>query len=398
MILPGACTFTIPRERFSNVRVDAQTDSHENRPRKRTSEKTSNRLTTITNRVNALEELAAFRSATNEKLDAFFKEKCARMVGLAEPAGWLADGARDLSMRGGKRLRPAFVFAAYRAVTAGDRTPAVSVGAAIELMQTYLLIHDDWMDDDIVRRGGPTVHHALSQRVQNKKLGESLGILSGDLAAAWAWELFIEADFGARAREAVRTFSRVHEEVVAGQALDLVGSTDVDRVHELKTSSYTVNGPIALGAMLANATEATSATLAAFAAPIGLAFQLRDDVLGTFGDTSITGKSVGNDIREGKRTALITAAEQTLSAADYARLRVILSMHTEDPKMIVEAQGLLGGARLQVEARIDQLRSSALRALGGHAQLGLSHQGSELRESGCTMLIAMAQRATERVS
>ena len=199
------------------------------------------------------------------------------------------EALRSLSMRGGKRFRPVLVAAAHEACggsggsfeTAGLGEAVVLAGAAIELLQAYLLIHDDWMDADDVRRGGPSVHAMLRSAYGDVAAGDAAAILAGDYASALAQQaLFSMPLSGDRVVEAGRAFARVQREVIPGQLLDLRGApggAGVESMHDLKTGSYTVRGPLAIGAILAGATAEQRAALDRFAAPLGVAFQLRDD-------------------------------------------------------------------------------------------------------------------------
>src|SRR5205823_1606576 len=141
------------------------------------------------------------------------------------------------------------------------------------------------------------------------------------LASDLTWGMALETLAGLDARpervvDVIRRFCAVHEDVVVGQALDLFArAEDVEAMHALKTGSYTVRGPLVLGAALAGASPETMGALETFAAPVGVAFQLRDDLLGTFATTAETGKPEGGDLRAGKRTAVIVEAERLLDAA-----------------------------------------------------------------------------------
>ncbi|MCC6875734.1 MAG: polyprenyl synthetase family protein, partial [Sandaracinaceae bacterium] len=267
------------------------------------------------------------RALVNERLQSYLREQRARAAALAPEAPELVDAVTTLTMRGGKRLRPAVLVAAFRAV-APEWHPAevVDACAALELLQTYLLIHDDWMDGDDERRGGPSVHAALREAHGDTHLGDALAILAGDLACAQAWELLaLGGDVPpARRREAIAVFATMQHEVVIGQQLDLIGTADISRMQQLKTGSYTVRGPLLLGAALAGASPPQTASLEAYGAPLGEAFQLRDDLLGTFGDPKQTGKPAGNDLRVGKRTALVRAAEELLDPAALLPLQRVL--------------------------------------------------------------------------
>ena len=152
-------------------------------------------------------------------LEGFFESKCEEATRLSPQAIELVTEVRKLTMRGGKRLRPIVTAAAYRAASgATDLTPTFEVGAALELLQTYLLIHDDWMDEDNERRGGPAVHYAFQEKHGDRHLGASLGILAGDLASTFGWELLLSANFPeARRDEGLALFVRIQKEVFAGQ-------------------------------------------------------------------------------------------------------------------------------------------------------------------------------------
>ncbi|MBX3273190.1 MAG: polyprenyl synthetase family protein [Sandaracinaceae bacterium] len=319
-------------------------------------------------------------AGVERRLSAFFDEERARVTQLAPQAEVLHGAIAALTMRGGKRLRPAVLYAAYRAVRPdGGFGEVADACAGLEVLQTYLLIHDDWMDGDETRRGGPSVHAALRDRF-DPALADRLAILAGNLACAWSWRLF-------GAGEAVRdVVLRMHEEVLVGQQLDLMAVEDVSRMHRLKTGSYTLRGPIALGAVLGGASAAQREALDAFAAPLGEAFQLRDDLLGTFGDPRDTGKSAGNDLCAGKRTALVLAAER--SGADLRELRAVFGVLDAPAPAIAAARALLerSGARRAVETRLDALLAEADAALAR----------APLAESGRAMLAELAARLAHR--
>ena len=322
------------------------------------------------------------------RLEELFDADRARLSTLGEEANELVESIAALTMRGGKRLRPAVLYAAFRAVRPeGTLTDVVDAGAALELLQSYLLIHDDWMDGDAERRGGPSVHAALGDKHGDARLGASLAILAGNLACAWSWRIFYETPAATRDR-VLAVVSRMHEEVLVGQELDLLAVKDVSRMHQLKTGSYTLRGPMALGAALARASEAQEAALMAFATPLGEAFQMRDDLLGSFGDPGQTGKPAGNDLREGKRTSLVAAAEARLDAAALAPLHRVLGRADATPDEVDAAIAVLtsSGARADVEARLEALLAQADAAL----------TGAPLEEPGTTMLRELAAKLAYR--
>jgi geranylgeranyl diphosphate synthase type I len=325
------------------------------------------------------------RAAVDARLAHFFDEERATASSLAPEALELVEAIAALTMRGGKRLRPAVLIAAFRSVAPDrDWRSAVSAGAALELLQSYLLIHDDWMDGDDRRRGGPSVHAALAERFGDAHLGASLAVLAGDLGSAYAQHLLVDSlAAAARPSEVQAVFVRMQVEVVFGQGLDLLASPDVSRMQRLKTGSYTVTGPLRLGALMGGADDAQLGALEAFGAPLGEAFQLRDDLLGTFGDPAATGKPAGNDLRAGKRTALVRECERRLGASERAALsRVLGNKNASDEEVAAAAELLVrSGTRHHIEQRLSSLLDQALAAL----------ERSRLLEPGRSMLRDIAR-------
>ena len=289
---------------------------------------------------------------------------------LAEPLGSL----RALIAAGGKRLRPAFCHWAF--VGAGGN-PAdgrvVDAGAALELLHTFALVHDDVMDGSDQRRGLPSVHkHFIDRHVglgwqgDARRSGEGAAILVGDFAFVYADQILGEIPSGARA-----VFDELRLELCVGQYLDLVGTASgsrdaaqATRIERYKSGKYTVERPLHLGAALAGADPAVHDALSAVGLPLGEAFQLRDDLLGVFGDSSVTGKPVGDDLREGKLTPLIAAAAERVSDADQAGLARVGSADLT-PDDVAAIQGLLvdSGAVAEIEDRIADRVAEALAAL-----------------------------------
>jgi len=332
----------------------------------------------------------------NARLTHFFEDKRAQAERVSPRASELVDAVAALTLRGGKRVRALAIYAGYRAVapeppeeTSPVFAALVELGASIELLQSYLLIQDDWMDDDDERRGGPSAHAAFRQTYADPKLAASLAILASDVAAGYAFELVLQTPFPAHtARTAQRVFLDTHLEVLAGQQLDLLGHESVGLIHHLKTGSYTVRGPIALGALLAGASAAQLATLERFGSPLGIAFQLRDDILGTFGDTRATGKPAGHDIREGKNTALISAAHELLRPEEREVLARAFGRADASAEAVQEATALLEsrGARARVEARLSALLAEAREALAN----------SDLQSAGIKLLFELSERVALR--
>ncbi|HZP28606.1 MAG TPA: polyprenyl synthetase family protein [Acidimicrobiia bacterium] len=280
----------------------------------------------------------------------------------------------DLVTAGGKRLRPAFCYWAY--VGAGGDPAGADVldaAAALELLHTFALVHDDVMDGSDLRRGMPTVHRAFRERHgaarargESRRFGEGAAILVGDFAFVYADVLLGNVPPAART-----VFDELRTELCVGQFLDLVGtagrSTDparASRIERYKSGKYTVERPLHLGASLAGRLDDLGGPLSRFGLPLGEAFQLRDDLLGVFGDPAVTGKPVGDDLREGKLTPLVAAA---VAAADATQRRVLdrLGAPTLGPGDVAHLQSVLvdTGAVAATEQAIERLVGEALDAL-----------------------------------
>ena len=313
---------------------------------------------------------------------------------VSAEVGAAAEAVERLALRGGKRMRAALVVVGFDACGGQGRGEGASASdeehvrallrsvdraaVAVELLQVYLLIHDDWMDDDDVRRGGPTVHVTLRERLGTKQLGDAGAVLAGDLACAYAQEALFEVPLAAeRLLGAARAFAQIQEHVVMGQLAEMSPIVAASRsatprsaapatfelIYALKTASYTVTGPLALGAYLAGASDARVAQLAQYGRALGIAFQLRDDLLGVFGDPSATGKPVGNDIRQGKRTALVSELRgDARSEALLARVLGKAGASDADVAEVVRAMETTG-AKARVEARVAELLAVARAAL-----------------------------------
>lgn len=307
--------------------------------------------------------LAHVRPAIEARLTELWTTKIASIHRHGPAVVAMASAARELTLRGGKRFRAALLAAVHGGVAPeAALDPAFQIGVALELLQTYLLIQDDWMDGDASRRGGPSVHVILGA-----ELGERFGAASAILASDFTWGIAVATIAAieappARVVEVMQLFLRIHEDVVVGQQIDLLGrAEDVEAMHDLKTGSYTVRGPIALGAALAGASPSARAALDRYAAPLGVAFQLRDDLLGTFGSPEETGKLIGSDLRTGKRTAILAEAEHRLDAAGRETLaRAFNRADATDAEVAAATEVLQAcGARGEVERRLASLCDDA---------------------------------------
>lgn len=347
---------------------------------------------------------AAFRDRIQQALDGFIDEQAARLAPLGPDAGRLLDEARRC-VSGGKRLRAAFCWWGYRAIRAevGDPQALTRAAAALEILHASALVHDDYMDASDSRRGRPSVHRAFAAEHQRAgwrgdpvQYGAAAAILLGDLLLSWADELLRHSGFDTAAVvAAMEVLDQCRSEVIAGQFLDVSvqarGHADVDAamtVLRYKSAKYSVERPIHLGAALAGAGPEQLAALSAFGMPLGEAFQLRDDLLGVYGDPDTTGKPAGDDLIEGKRTVLIALALDGAAAEEAGLLDRSLGRPLT-PEQVQQLRDLItgSGAQQQVEGAIAELTEVALAALD---RLPLDAEAN-------SALRALAVAATDRV-
>ncbi len=325
-------------------------------------------------------DAAGFRSDVQSALDAFVDEQAGRLAPLGDDAAVLLQAARG-SASGGKRFRAAFCYWGYRSVRAdvADEPSLVRASAALELLHASALVHDDYMDASDTRRGGPAPHRAFEVLHREhgwtgrpEQYGAAAAILLGDLLLAWSDGMLrrcgLPPDVVA---DALDVFDATRSEVIAGQFLDVSvqarGASDVEqamRVLRYKSAKYSIERPLHVGAALAGADRGTVAALTGFGLPLGEAFQLRDDLLGVYGDPEVTGKPAGDDLTEGKRTVLVALALNGAPAADAKRLdqalgRSLTAPEVEDLRRIITESG----AQAEVERRIEGLTDGALAAL-----------------------------------
>jgi geranylgeranyl diphosphate synthase, type I len=300
------------------------------------------------------------------RVDAVFAEEVASRV-----AGFV--------LNGGKRLRTAFVRCGWLAAGGtGDPGTPLRIGAALELLQACALVHDDVMDESPVRRGAPAVHadfahmHRTSRmRGSAASFSATAAVLAGDLALAWADDLFTETALASLfGQQLHREWQAMRGEMVAGQYLDMraqaTGSCDLGRARNiatLKSALYTVERPLALGAALAGADARVMDGLRSAGRCAGLAFQLRDDLLGAFGDPAVTGKSSDEDLRARKLTCLLAVALRRAAESDDTEALAVLGAEGGGGGTVDRMRAALErtGARAVVEEEIAELSASSLR-------------------------------------
>jgi geranylgeranyl diphosphate synthase type I len=280
----------------------------------------------------------ALIAAVERTLADFLTHQITQLDAVDPALGRFARTTGDLVLSGGKRLRPTFAYWGWRGVTGPGEPlePILPALAALELMHTFALVHDDVMDDSATRRGGPTAHRIFAaQHRQAGRLGDpahfgsTSAILVGDLCLVWADQLLARASLSTATLFAVRAcYDRMRIEAVAGQYLDVLGETEpgtwsVERallVARHKTASYTVQRPLQFGMTLAGLDAEVDEAYAHYGAAVGEAFQLRDDLLGVFGDPVVTGKPAGDDLRTGKPTTLLMLAHQLATPAQLREM------------------------------------------------------------------------------
>jgi geranylgeranyl diphosphate synthase type I len=346
---------------------------------------------------------AAFRAGVERTLQEFVAGQAGWLDELGEDAQRLVEHAAR-SVSGGKRFRASFCWWGHLAVAQpSDEAALLRACASLELLHASALVHDDYMDASDVRRGRPATHRAFEQlhrergwNASAQQYGAAAAILLGDLLLSWSDEMLRTCGLPAeRVLDALTYLDKTRSEVVTGQFLDVSaqarGSVDVDTamtVLRYKSAKYSIERPLNLGAALAGAGAGLQAQLSRFGLPLGEAFQLRDDLLGVFGDPSATGKPAGDDLTEGKRTVLVALALDGLPDDDRKRLDSALGT----PLTLAEVDELRGliersGAREQVELVITELTTHALAAL----------DSAEVDDHARAVLRELADAATQRV-
>jgi geranylgeranyl diphosphate synthase, type I len=350
---------------------------------------------------------AAVPACVENALAKYMESRRGALLGRAPGFLPAIDALAGFVLSGGKRIRPTFAWWGWRGAggeAGGPQADAVLAAvSSLEFLQACALIHDDIMDSSDMRRGNPTVHVAFAETHRGngwlgdaEQFGASAAILIGDLAMTWAEDMFSSAGLTeamlARARE---PWQAMRSEVLAGQYLDVLAQAAGDEstataeaVAEMKTAAYTVERPLHLGAALAGAEAHTMSAVRRFGADIGVAFQLRDDLLGVYGDTRATGKPAGDDLREGKRTLLVALGMANAEPADAEVLRGALGDPALTEQTIERIRAMLvdAGAVAAVEQRITALTTSAMAALAD----------AHLTEPAAARLAELAVAATSR--
>lgn len=327
-----------------------------------------------------------YREKVNSALKEFLEKKAKEDGEYSEQTRELIENILEYNMRGGKRIRPLVIIFAYRCFKNDNEKAIINASIAIELMQAYLLIHDDIMDNSDLRRGKLSMHRIYSSLGEG--FGKSTAILAGNLCLSYAYESIIEADFSTEEKiGALRWVCWINRRENYGQALDIIPGffglkeEDVMRIYELKTATYTVQGPIYLGGALAGASVEEIDKLQKYGFNLGVAFQIQDDINGIFASVEEMGKPNDSDIKEGKKTLLI--AKSLESAGE------------DDRKFLLENYGKKDVCESEIDRIKEIIRKNSLdycvnkvKSLIEEGKKSL--EGLNLRDEGKNFLLEMA--------
>ena len=300
--------------------------------------------------------------------------------------------AVEALLRGGKRLRAAFLYWGYRAGGGLDSEAVIRAATAMEFFQAAALLHDDVMDDSDTRRGMPSAHRRLAAEHavagwsgSGDRFGLAGAILAGNLCLTWSDELFATSGLPlAELSRARPVFDRMRTQLMGGQFLDLLDSvrgwdelTTGQRVARArnviryKSAKYTIEHPLLIGAAAADVSATDRDALSAYGLDLGEAFQLRDDLLGVFGDPAHTGKPAGDDLREGKRTVLVALTLEHAGPSAVALFDKLLGVHDLDETGVDDLRATItsSGAPDRIEKMIRELGASARASLRSTSEL-----------------------------
>lgn len=349
-------------------------------------------------------------SRVDSRLDEFLTDHTPLLTEVSEDLAPFVEYSRTF-LSGGKRFRARCALLGYATIQESVPDLAIDVACALEVFHAAALVHDDIMDNSDTRRGAPSVHrlfetlHSGSRwSGDGERFGTNSALLLGDLLLAFSDELFaagVSAEPDAAKRIASRNeFNRMRLDVTAGQYLDIteeVAWPVIDKLDALsraqrvviyKSAKYSIEAPLVIGAALAGASDVQLTTLRHIGLPLGIAFQLRDDILGVFGDPAVTGKPAGDDLREGKRTVLIALAQQELPNSAIKLMDELLGDPELTDQQITTLQQTLisSGAVAAVENMISEQVRQAHQAI----------ESADLGDSARAALCELADVVTKR--
>ncbi|MFA7319633.1 MAG: polyprenyl synthetase family protein [Parcubacteria group bacterium] len=313
--------------------------------------------------MDVIEKLKEYKSRLDPLLKIYFKKKIKQLKKSDILAVEAVETIADFTLAGGKRIRPALVYYGYLAAGGKDEKKILEASMSIELIHIFLLIHDDIIDRDARRHGVATVHERykkigrmISSKEDSLHFGNSMAMLAGDMASAMAYEIIFNSPFAPETIiSALDKLQKIVYTIVPGEMLDVVmemrkksSEEEVLRMYEGKTSSYSFEGPLHLGAILSGEKdEKILENFSAYAMPIGKAFQIRDDIIGLFGSEKKVGKPIGSDVIEGKQTILLVKAlemgnrEQKGMIKKYLGKKDLVPAELEKFRQAIRATGAL---------------------------------------------------------
>jgi len=325
-------------------------------------------------------DLANLKNKIDREIELFFDDKIKQIKNQEKPEELLemTENLKDFILRSGKRIRPILFYCGYIIAEGREKEKILKVAISIELIHSFLLIHDDVIDQDDFRHGGLAMHYNYSEKYKDKTkdpkhFGISAAIVVGDLAHDFGYEILAKLDFPSESKiKVIKRINQIISNTLAGEAVDVALSMksdfNADKIIEMqkyKTAKYTIEGPLHLGAILAGADDKFLESIREFAIPLGIAFQMQDDLIGLFGDEKKIGKPVGSDLKEGKKTLLITKA---LEIANEKQKNIILSVlgnkeinfdDLKNVRKIIEETGSLEYSKTQIK----ELKELAIKCL-----------------------------------
>ena len=334
-------------------------------------------------------DIKSIRSAIDQALNEFIQHEDKYLAGIGPELNPVAEAVERFLLNGGKRLRPLFAYVGLLGAGIQPNKSMLNAIASLELVHVCALIHDDVMDGSDTRRGAPSIHKSFEGMHSEKKLvgspekfGIASAILIGDLALIWSAQMLHNSGLtNEELISALPVYDEMRVELMAGQYLDVyeqsLGTQSIERslkVARFKSGKYTIQRPLHFGAALGKADEGLISTYTNFGIPLGEAFQLRDDLLGIFGDPTQTGKPSGDDLREGKRTVLMAVAMDKSNKTQLEEIKKFFGDPNLTSKQVEQLQEIIieTGAVSHIESMIEEFTSTSLSALnhGGINPIG----------------------------
>ena len=353
-----------------------------------------------------LNDIRGLTDAINGELRLFFERESAYLSDIGSELEPVADSIGHFLLDSGKRLRPLFAAIGYLGVGGGITPQAIKALSSLELVHVCALMHDDVMDASDTRRGAPSIHKQFEELHRTNNLhgrsaqfGVASAILLGDLALIWSAKMLHESGLASdQILQSLPIYDEMRVELMAGQYLDVyeqaLASESLERslkVARYKSGKYSIERPLHFGATLApKYSQEQLNVYSRYGLPLGEAFQLRDDVIGVFGDPAITGKPAGDDLREGKRTVLIAITSSEVNSSQRNEFAKYFGQNDLDLRGVEKLRQIIvdTGALKRVETLIEEMTSNARNALNND---GIAPQAKTLLEE---MITAATKRSS----